>query len=215
MNRLWGWTLTLLLSSAAWAADDARVQLNAFSGGLTALSGQFEQHSSGDAAVERSTGRLAMAAPRRFRWDYEDPFEQRIVADGDHIWVYDIDLEQVSVRPQSFDESSSPLAILMDLSQLDTEFEVSAAPAAEGLAWLRLQPRGAEPQFKAAELGFADNQLRVMRVRDTFEGVTEYRFTNWARNPTLPADTFVFTPPEGVDVIGDTRDAAVVTPIAD
>lgn len=216
MRTMWGLALGLLLTTAtAGAEPTARVQLNAFTRDLTALSGQFEQHTRGDAAVETSTGQLAMAAPRRFRWDYEDPFEQRIVADGDHIWVYDIDLEQVSVRPQSFDESSSPLAILMDLSQIDIEFKVSAAPAAEGMAWLHLHPRGAEPQFKVAELGFRDDQLRIMRVRDNFDGVTEYRFSAWVRNPRLAADTFIFVPPEGVDVIGEQRDAALVTPIAD
>jgi outer membrane lipoprotein carrier protein len=206
---------TVLFSGATRA--DARKQLDAFSAGLQSLAGSFEQstRASADAAVQSSTGKLAMKAPRLFRWDYQAPFEQRIVADGDNIWVYDIDLEQVSVRPQSFDESSSPLAILMDLSQLDIEFKVSEGGTRDGMDWLELRPRSAEPQFSKAELGFAGNQLRAMRVQDNLDGSTIYRFSEWQRNARLPADEFVFTPPEDVDVVGEPQAGALITPIPD
>lgn len=221
-TRLPQWMFTALLalsaplfSSAALA--DARMQLDAFSAGLQSLAGSFEQstRASAEAAPQSSKGKLAMKAPRLFRWDYQTPFEQRIVADGNNIWVYDIDLEQVSVRPQSFDESSSPLAILMDLSQLDIEFKVSEGGKRDGMDWLELRPRSAEPQFSKAELGFAGNQLRAMRVLDNLDGSTIYRFSDWQRNARLPPDEFVFTPPEDVDVVGQPQEGALVTPIPD
>jgi outer membrane lipoprotein carrier protein len=210
----------VLLFAPLWVTQvlaDARTQLDAFSAGLQSLSGEFEQstRASADSAVQVSSGRLAMKAPRLFRWDYQDPFEQQIVADGDNIWVYDIDLEQVSVRPQSFDESSSPLAILMDLSQLDIEFKVSEGGLREGMDWLELRPRSAEPQFSRAELGFSDNQLRAMRVLDNLDGSTVYRFTQWQRNARLAVDEFVFTPPADVDVVGERRGGAEITPVPD
>lgn len=220
MSRTVVWSaVCLFLGSLAptLAQADARQQLDTFSAGLQSLSGRFEQvtRSSAGSAAQTSNGTLAMKAPRLFRWDYLEPFEQRIVADGDNIWVYDIDLEQVSVRPQSFDESSSPLAILMDLSQLDTEFKVSEGGERDGMAWLELRPRSAEPQFSRAELGFAENKLRAMRVLDNLDGSTVYRFSGWKRNARLPQDEFEFTPPDGVDVVGEARGGARVTPIPD
>lgn len=193
----------------------ARTQLNQFSQGLDSLKGNFEQRSNAGGKTEASSGTLALKAPRLLRWDYLQPFEQRIVADGDHVWIHDIDLEQVSVRPQSFDEASSPLAVLMDLGQLDQEFKVSDGGRAEGMDWLQLLPKSREPQFKEVRLGFAEGELRAMRVIDTFDGRTDYVFSNWSRNTPLAADYFVFVPPEGVDVIGDQRDAAQIQPLQD
>lgn len=206
----------LLIHVAAQAATPAaRTQLDRFSAGLETLSGRFEQTTHAEGNREAASGTLALKAPRLFRWDYLEPFEQRIVADGDHVWVYDIDLEQVSVRPQSFDEASSPLAVLMDLKQLDAEFQVRDGGHGDGADWLVLKPKGKEPQFKEAWLGFADGQLKAMRVIDNFEGRIDYAFSSWARNQPLPAGHFVFKVPEGVDVIGETRDAAQVSPVAD
>lgn len=205
----------LLATGASAAPSAARTQLDRFSAGLDTLSGKFEQTSRADGEGEASSGTLALKAPRLFRWDYLDPFEQRIVADGDHVWVYDIDLEQVSVRPQSFDEASSPLAVLMDLKQLDAEFQVADGGHGEGMDWLVLKPKGKEPQFKEARLGFASDRLQAMRVVDNFEGRIDYRFSDWQRNQALPAKHFVFQVPEGVDVIGETKAAAEIHPLGD
>lgn len=213
--RRWSCLLLWCSGLAAAATPAARTQLDRFSTGLETLSGTFEQRTQSGGQTESSSGTLALKAPRLFRWDYLDPFEQRIVADGDHVWVYDIDLEQVSVRPQSFDEASSPLAVLMDLKQLDAEFAVSDGGHGEGLDWLVLKSRSKEPQFKEARLGFAGDQLQAMRVIDSFEGRIDYRFSAWQRNQILPPKHFVFEVPEGVDVIGETRAGAEVQPLGD
>jgi outer membrane lipoprotein carrier protein len=162
---------------------------------------------------EQSTGILAMQAPRLFRWEFAKPYEQLIVADGDHVWVYDIDLEQVSVRPQSFDESHSPLAVLMDLKQIDSEFKVTDNQGKSGVASLRLTPKSKEADFAYADLSFSSNLLRVMNIVDNFGGRTEIAFSGWQTNVKIDPKQFHFKPPKGVDVVGEMKSAAEVTPI--
>jgi len=199
--------LHLISSMPAVAPGPARSALTQFSTNLKNLTGDFSQQtvdSSGQTG-ELNTGILMMQAPRQLRWDYESPFEQRIVADGKRIWVYDIDLEQISVRAQSEDEASSPLAILLDLSKLDEQFVVLEGGVRDGAVWLVLEPRLKDPQFKQAELGFRDNALSAMRVYDSLGNRSEFSFEDWRRNVKLAPDTFVFVPPPGVDVVGDTE----------
>lgn len=204
----------LLLSNAALAAD-ARTRLEGFAKGLDALSGEFTQTTS-DAngnVQEESQGRLALAAPRQFRWQYQDPFPQLIVADGNDVWIYDEDLEQVTVRNQSAEESQSPLTVLVDLSQLDRDYVVQNLKDRDGLAWLGLTARADEPPFKRVEIGFDDQGPARMLLEDLLGNRTEWTFAHWQRNPKLAADTFKFTPPAGVDVIGEPTEAAEAIPL--
>jgi outer membrane lipoprotein carrier protein len=193
----------------------ARSRMEAFSNGLHSISAKFSQRviDANGRAGEQSQGTLALQAPRQFRWQTTTPYQQTIVADGTRVWVYEPDLEQVSVRSQSSEEAHSPLTVLTDLSQLEREFTTSEAGSREGLDWLRLVSRAKEPEFEYAELGFDAENLREMRFRDQLGNVTEIRFSDWTRNPQLPAGTFTFTPPEGVDVVGDLDPGAEVFPV--
>ncbi|MBA8883216.1 outer membrane lipoprotein chaperone LolA [Dokdonella fugitiva] len=207
----------LTLATQAVAADSARARMEAFSRGLHAVSGRFSQ-SVTDANGHRgdaSRGTLALEAPRQFRWETLAPYQQTIVADGAKVWVYEPDLEQVSVRNQSAAEAHSPLTVLTDLSQLDSQFTASESGEHDGLAWLRLASKAKEPEFEYAELGFDAASLQRMRFKDQLGNVTEIRFSDWKRNPALPADAFRFTPPEGVDVVGDVKPDAEVMPLRD
>lgn len=208
----------ITLSPLAGAADPApaRADLEQFVGGLSTLTGRFEQRVYNADAIEteRATGTLALAKPRQFRWDYQDPYAQQIVADGTHVWVYDVDLEQASVRPQSFDEANSPIAVLLDLSQLEQDFRIEGHDANDGLRWMRLTPK-AEADFRHADFGFGDRQLQRLVLTDSFGQRTELRFSSWVRNPELPASHFQLKLPEDVDVIGELTEPAVVTPIRD
>ncbi|MGN6519200.1 MAG: outer membrane lipoprotein chaperone LolA [Dokdonella sp.] len=207
----------LTLATHAGAADSARARMEAFSRDLHAVSGRFSQ-SVTDANGHRgdeSRGTLALEAPRQFRWETIAPYQQTIVADGAKVWVYEPDLEQVSVRNQSAAEAHSPLTVLTDLSQLDSQFTASEAGERDGLAWLRLASKAKEPDFEYAELGFDATALQRMRFKDQLGNVTEIRFSDWKRNPALPAGTFRFTPPEGVDVVGDVKPDAEVMPLRD
>ena len=209
--------LSSLFALSAQAADTARSRLEAFSGGIHTISAHFEQSVIGAKGNrgEASTGTLALKAPRQFRWHTTAPFEQLIVADGNRVWIYDPDLEQVSVRGQGAEEAHSPLAVLTDLSRLDLEFTTSEVGEREGLRWLKLISKAKEPEFAFAELGFDTHSLIRMRFEDSLGNTTEIRFSDWQNDPKLPADTFTFTPPAGVDVVGDPGEDAEVFPIRD
>ena len=207
--------LALLFLTQSALAADARARLEAFANGLDALSGEFTQTTS-DAngeVQEESRGTLALAAPRQFRWQYQDPFPQLIVADGNDVWIYDQDLDQVTVRNQSTEESQSPLTVLVDLSQLDRDYVVQNLKDRDGLSWLGMTSRAKEPPFKRIEIGFDGQGPKHMLLEDLLGNRTEWTFSAWQRNPKLAADTFRFSPPEGVDVIGEPTRAAEAIPL--
>lgn len=206
-----------LVAPAAHAADSARSRLDAFAKGLAGLSGSFSQQvfDPNDEPGKKTQGTLALEAPRQFRWDVTKPYQQQIVADGMHVWIYDPDLEQVSVRNQGVEEAHSPLTVLTDLAQLDREYTATEQGGREGAQWLRLKSKGKEPDFEYADLGFDASGLAGMVFKDTLGNRTEIRFADWQRNPKFPAGHFKFTPPKGVDVIGDVKPEAEVHPIKD
>jgi outer membrane lipoprotein carrier protein len=206
-----------MASLCAHGGETARTQLDKFAHGLNAVSASFEQHVANARGGKGKTtqGMLALKAPRQFRWDTTMPYKQLIVADGEKVWIYDTDLEQVTVRAQGTEEAHSPLTVLTDLSQLDRDFTTSEQGEHDGLTWLRLKSKDKEPQFAYADLGFDAAGLARMQFEDTLGDKTEIRFSDWKRNPQLAADAFKFTPPKGVDVIGDPTPAAVAHPIKD
>lgn len=210
-------TTLLLISLCTSGADTARSRLDAFAKDLRAVSGAFEQQviDAKGGKGKTSRGSLALKAPRQFRWETTAPYKQLIVADGEKVWIYDVDLEQVSVRPQGTEEAHSPLTVLTDLSQLDKDFTTSEQGERDGLTWLRLKSKDKEPQFAYADLGFDANGLARMQFEDTLGDKTEIRFSDWKRNPALAADAFHFSPPQGVDVVGDPTPTAVAHPIKD
>ena len=197
--------LTAALLLAANAANaGARDQLNAFTKNLKGLDGQFTQQvfDARGKQKETSTGRVAVSAPRLFRWEYVKPYPQLIVADGKTVWVYDPDLQQVSKRPQGTEEASSPLAILLDPAKLDRDFIVKDAGTTAGIEWLQLTPKQAEAPFKTAKLGFSKTGLTQMEYVDALGQRTAISFSSWKRNPSFAKGTFVYVPAKGVDVIG-------------
>ena len=159
---------------------------------------------------------MKLSAPRFFRWEYQKPAPQLIVADGDHIWIHDPDLEQVTVRNQSFEEQGSPLAVLIDPTELDRQYKVSEGGKANGLEWLVLVPKKVDDApFQRARLGFGATGLVRMELHDALGQRTVIGFSPWQRNPRFAAGTFKFVPPKGTDVVGDVRKPAQVTPLRD
>ena len=209
----------VLLALPALAATGARARLDAFAQDVRALSCSFTQVTRDARGEVKSTlqGTLALAAPRQFRWQTEAPNAQEIVADGARVWIYDPDLDQVTVRRQSSAEAQSPLTVLTDLDQLDRTFHAAEIGERDGLAWLRLTPReDDDAEFHYAELGFNDaGELVEMRFENTLGGESDIRFRNWQRNPALDSTTFAFTPPPGADVIGDDVEMPEVNPLVD
>ena len=197
---------SLVFASTAPAWAGGRDALNAFTKNLKGLEGRFTQqvYDSKGKRKENNSGVVALSAPRLFRWEYLKPFPQLIVADGKQVWVYDPDLKQASVRPQGAEEQNSPLAALVDPTRLDRDFNIKDAGRASGLEWLELTPKRAEEaSFQRARLGFDSKGLARMEVLDALGQRTEIAFSAWKRNPSFAAKTFRFSPPKGVDVIGE------------
>lgn len=211
--------LVLVLPSPASSQDAlaARQQLDHFSDNLVAITGDFRQEvfNTDGSLREESGGSVALEAPHRFRWHYHTPYEQLVVADGSHVWLHDVDLEQVTVRRQADAEAQSPLTVLTDPDSLDERFRVTALPDSDGMAWLRLEPVDPDSGFHHADLALADDKLKRLRMEDTLGGLTVIHFRNWQRNPSLPAGLFRFLPPDGVDLIGDIDSLVERRPLSD
>ncbi|MGA9422327.1 MAG: outer membrane lipoprotein chaperone LolA [Rhodanobacteraceae bacterium] len=205
----------LLLATTTVAAESARARMKAFADGLDSVTAHFDQSvTDGNGhRGDESRGTLALKAPRLFRWRTTSPYQQLIVADGTHVWIYDPDLEQVTVRRQEAEEAHSPLSVLTDLSLLDRQFNAAEDGERDGLLWLKLTSKASEPEFEFAKLGFDAHALVRMEFKDQLGNTTRIAFSDWKRNPKLAADTFTFTPPAGVDVVGDATSGAEVHPL--
>lgn len=206
MKRL---ALTLLLGLAALgpahAEGSARAMIEDWFGSLDTLAGDFSQvvTDPDGRVVEEASGRVYLSLPDRFRWDYTDPYEQIIVADGERVWLYDVELEQVTVRDQRQAAKDSPMLVLADTALMDEFFNTEELGRRDGYQWLRLVPKDKESQFQSVDVAMGENGLRCMIFRDRFGQVTELTFENLERKVDLEPGSFEFTPPEGVDVIGD------------
>jgi outer membrane lipoprotein carrier protein len=154
-------------------------------------------------SLEESSGTLAISRPDRFRWDYREPYQQVIVADGARIWIYDSDLEQVTVRKLDETLSATPAMLLSGRSNLADNFNVTQATREGALEWIRMEPRRDDTDFKWLRLGFEGAVLKYMQLADKLGQTTSLEFSRVERNPPLDPSRFTFTVPPGADVIGD------------
>jgi chaperone LolA len=142
--------------------------------------------------------------PGKFRWEYRKPYEQLIVGDGQKFWMYDIDLEQVTVKKLDAALGSSPAALLSGSNEIERGFVLKNIEARDGLEWLQAVPRSAESSFEKILMAFnAKSELVVMELHDAFGHHTVLRFTELKRNPSLSSERFRFVPPKGADVLGE------------
>lgn len=151
-----------------------------------------------------SRGSFAFMRPDRFRFDYTKPFEQTIVADGKTLWLYDHDLNQVTSRAQSQALGSTPAALVASaatLAKLAEVFEFADEPDDKGLSWVRATPRQGDGQLKSVRLAFAQGELAVLDMEDSFGQRSTIRFEGFRTLPSLPAAQFQFKPPVGADVL--------------
>ena len=152
--------------------------------------------------VQESRGNFSFLRPGRFRWTYVKP-PQVIVGDGERVWIHDADLNQVTVRRASRVLGATPAALLAGASDLEKSFELVDAGAKDGLEWLEAKPREKESGFERIRLGLSATGVEAMELVDHFGQTTVLRFSNMVRNPQFDAGTFRFTPPKGVDVLGE------------
>jgi outer membrane lipoprotein carrier protein len=190
--------------SAAGAAASPSSDVDKLLNGVTTWSADFTQTiDDGHGKVARSAaGKLYLQKPGKFRWDYSDPSEQLILADGKQIWFYDKDLQQANVRSMDASLANTPAVLLSGGGSVSTQFDVTALPPSDGLEWYQLIPKHADTDFQLVRIGFRNGDLASMFLADKLNQVTQLTFTNSKRNPKLAADLFSFVPPAGVDVIG-------------
>ena len=156
------------------------------------------------ARSKTSSGRFEFLRPNRFRFEYTRPFEQTIVADGQTLWLYDADLNQVTARRQQEVLGSTPAALIAagtDMKALSEVFELKAAPAQGGMEWAEARPRARDGQLLSVRVGFKAGQLSVLEIADSLGQRSVLTFSQWQGNAPLKPEQFRFKPPAGADVI--------------
>lgn len=153
--------------------------------------------------LQQATGTMQFSRPGKFRWEYDKPYEQLIVGDGTRVWLYDKDLNQVTVRRFDRALGSSPAALLAGSNEIDKDYNLSGMSSRDGLDWLEAVPRTRDTAFERIMLGFGRSGLEAMELRDQFGQITVIKFSTIERNAKLAPELFRFTPPKGVDVISE------------
>ena len=195
--------LSFLVARAALAngLDD----FLAFNTATKSATARFEQQAYDRAGkvVDRSSGSFAFARPGKFRWIYEKPHQQLLVADGRKLWIYDPDLQQVTVKRIDQAISSTPAALLAGKDDITKLFTLRDAGTKDGLAWVEALPKAKDTGFDRVRLGMQGRTLAAMELYDQLGGHTVLHFADLQANVSLPPDTFHFTPPKGADVIDE------------
>ncbi len=195
----------LLLFLSCLSFTTLAASLNDYLGHIKSMTAVFEQYVFIESTQEpeESTGTIYVLSPDKFRLDYNKPYKQVYVADGERLWSYDEDLEQVTVKKQEGLLANSPAIILGNPSELSKAYVIQWQGKKKNIGWFYLTPKNADSQFDHVRLGFTGKNLYVMELYDSFGQRTRLRFSELQYNPEISPATFTFTPPEGVDVIGD------------
>jgi chaperone LolA len=195
--------LTLALAGTAHAGGVER--LKAFIAGAKTAEADFTQTVADKQGrvTQQASGRMAFARPGKFRWDYNKPYEQVIVGDGAKLWLYDTDLDQVTVKPLGDVIAGTPAALLAGDNTIEKYFSLKNAGEAGGLEWLEATPKTQDTTFERIRMGFKGDVLAQMELFDHFGQRTTLKLSNFARNPSIAPSRFTFTPPKGADIIGE------------
>jgi outer membrane lipoprotein carrier protein len=195
-------TLALSATASAGALD----QFKSFVAGTKAARGEFVQtqvrsKASAGKTPPPSSGSFVFARPGKFIWTYQKPYEQVLQADGETLYIYDKDLNQVTTRKLGNALGSSPAAILFGSNDLEKNFTLAEAGNRDGLEWLTATPKGKDTTFEQIGIGLRDGVPQAMELKDSFGQTSMLKFTNFQRNPQLGAQHFKFEVPKGADVV--------------
>ncbi len=181
---------------------------------ITTLEGRFEQSliDAEGAIVETNSGTLEIERPGRFRWSYTDPYEQWLVADGLNIWSYDLDLQQVTVKPQAQALANTPAVLLGGAEDALEQFDFAGTTIESVTTWVRLDPKDQDSGFNRVELGFVDSELRRMVFFDHLEQTTLVALHDVIVNQPIESARFDFVIPDDVDVVGTPAAAITAVP---
>jgi outer membrane lipoprotein carrier protein len=204
-KRLWltAGALSLLVSPIVYPGV-ALEQLESFIQDVDTFEADFEQtlYDADSEPLQNSMGTIQLKRPGKFVWTYFSPYEQQIVADGVRIWMYDKDLEQVTVNTISDRIAGTPLVLLMRSAPLEDSFAIQELGSAEGINWVELTPKVDSSDFEQVFIGLNDDGLAAMELRDNFGQATQIIFTDFNAGVELSDTLFEFIVPDGVDVIG-------------
>lgn len=194
--------VVLLLVVSSVQASNGLEQMKRFLNGVTTLQANFEQ-TVFDQETQRvidSSGVFSLKRPGQFRWDYTQPEAQQIVADGRQIWLYDPELEQVSVQSQDTALQGTPAMLLIAGDSVEKHFTVQDLGERDNTGWVELVPRSEESQFARILLAFSDDQLQSMEMVDKFGQITRFHFSDINTHPQFASRFFVFEAPDNIDV---------------
>jgi len=213
---------TILLTMFMFAADGVYAQaridelgeklVKDFLTNITTLEGQFEQSliDAEGAIVETNSGTLEIARPSQFRWSYTEPYEQWLIADGVNIWSYDLDLEQVTVKPQAEALANTPALLLGGSEDALAQFDFGGTTIETITTWVRLDPKDKASGFNRVELGFIDSELKRMVFFDNLEQTTLVALHDVKVNEPIDPGRFEFTVPADVDLVGTPASATIL-----
>lgn len=182
---------------------DARQQLKDFVAQVESASGEFAQKTSGGKGKNKAaqTGTFSFQRPGKFNWSVTKPYAQSVISDGKTVYQYDPDLRQVTERPVSKAVGASPAAILFGSGTLDDSFKLSALPENNGMVWMRATPKVSDAGLTHVDIGFANNLPAELIILDSFGQTTSIKLRNLKSNANIPASTYQFKAPAGVDTV--------------
>lgn len=193
----------LLIANPAWS-EDAAERLKTALKSMDNFTTEFKQTllDEDKNVVQQSSGTLALQRPGKFAWIYTEPFEQRIIADGSELWVYDVELDQVTVKPMDQGLSNAPIMILMKQADVSEQFEISEVGQRKFLYWVELSSHAEDLEYTRVYIGIDGDRVRAMELQDQFGQSTQIVFENQRSGVVHDPATFKFVPPPGVDVYG-------------
>lgn len=195
-----GITAVGLSATAQAGAIDA---LKKFNNDADGLSGSFSQTVQSKKKNQTSLGSFKILRPGLFKWDYTKPYKQTIVGDGNHIWLYDVDLKQVTKSNQNQAIGDSPAAILSNKTALESSYSLKEDGSKGGIDYVLATPKRSNSGYQYIRIGFQGNTLAAMELKDGFGNLTNIKFNSVNTKPNLSKGEFTFTPPKGVDVLNN------------
>ena len=197
-------TISLNVIAAEKEVSTGEKYLKSFLVETQTLEANFEQtlRTHEGEVLQHNEGMFYLNKPQQFRWNYMTPYEQIIVSDGSRIWIYDVDLQQVTVQKHNDSLTATPMALLENSTKLYQDYRVSPLDENDGVYRLKLVSKTKESDFAEIVVGLDAKGLRFMQLHDQFEQVTDIVFSDIKVNKSLAKEIFQFIPPEGVDVFG-------------
>ena len=191
-----------LLSIYAVSANAGGIDaLRKFNNDADGISGTFTQTVQSRKKTQTSSGNFQILRPGLFKWEYNKPYQQKIVGDGKHIWLYDVDLKQVTQSNQDQTIGDSPAAILSNRNALDSSYSLKEDGSKNGIDYVLASPKKANAGYQFIRIGFKGDSLATMELKDSFGNQTTIHFNGLNTKPNLSRSAFQFTPPKGVDVL--------------